>query len=266
MVPVVSLLLILLLSLLVTRVASSALVHTGLSREAARFQARSAFTGAGFTTEEAEMVVNHPVRRRVVMLLMLLGNAGLVTAITSLILTFLEPSGVSGYLRAGFLITGLALLAWLANSRRVERWLSGIIDRALARMTDLDVQDYASLLHLTDEYRLVEFSVPGGGWLDGKSLKETRLRQEGLVVLGIHRDGGYIGTPTPDRTFCGGDVLVLYGHRDALVRLNERPGGPEGDEEHHEAVVEQSERLREQAQTPPEGDKRGAGSAGRGDD
>lgn len=263
MVPVFTLLLILLLSLLVTRVASSALVHTGMSREVARFQARSAFTGSGFTTAEAEMVVNHPVRRRVVMLLMLLGNAGLVTAITSLILTFLEPSGVSGYLRAGFLIAGLALLAWLANSRRVERWLSRIIDRALARMTDLDVQDYASLLHLADEYRLVEFSVPAGGWLDGKSLKESRLRQEGLVLLGLHRRGGYIGTPTPDRTFRGGDVLVLYGHRDALVRLNERPGGPEGDVEHHEAVVEQSERLREQNVAPTAVDKPGAGGNGR---
>ena len=44
MVPVFSLLLILLLSLLVTRVASSALTHTGLSREAARSFRRSEHT------------------------------------------------------------------------------------------------------------------------------------------------------------------------------------------------------------------------------
>ena len=45
MLPIVSILVIVGLSLLVTRVASVALVHTGLGREAARFQARSAFTG-----------------------------------------------------------------------------------------------------------------------------------------------------------------------------------------------------------------------------
>lgn len=40
----------LLLSLLITRIATNALSVTGLSRETARFQARSAFTGVGFTT------------------------------------------------------------------------------------------------------------------------------------------------------------------------------------------------------------------------
>ena len=71
MIPVVSILVILSLSLMVTRIASVALVHTGLGREAARFQARSAFTGVGFTTTESETIVGHPVRRRIVALLML---------------------------------------------------------------------------------------------------------------------------------------------------------------------------------------------------
>lgn len=52
MVPIISLLIVVTLSILVTRVASKALMHTGLSRESARFQARSAFTGAGFTTSD----------------------------------------------------------------------------------------------------------------------------------------------------------------------------------------------------------------------
>ena len=77
MLAIASLLVVVLISLIVTRVATVALVSTGLSREMARFQARSAFTGTGFTTQEAESVVNHPVRRRIVMALMLAGNAGL---------------------------------------------------------------------------------------------------------------------------------------------------------------------------------------------
>lgn len=64
MLSIVSLLLILTLSILITRIATVALTHTGLSREAARFQARSAFTDVGFTTSESEKVVNHPERRR----------------------------------------------------------------------------------------------------------------------------------------------------------------------------------------------------------
>lgn len=73
MLSIVSLLIVLTLSILVTRIATVALAHTGLSRESAKFQARSAFTGVGFTTNESEKVVNHPIRRRILLLLMLLG-------------------------------------------------------------------------------------------------------------------------------------------------------------------------------------------------
>ena len=78
MVAIFSLLLVLVFSLLITRIATIALTYTGLSRQSAKFQARSAFTGVGFTTSESEKVVNHPVRRRILLLMMLIGNAGIV--------------------------------------------------------------------------------------------------------------------------------------------------------------------------------------------
>src|SRR3954447_23513363 len=88
MVALASVLVIALLSMLITRVATVALAQTGMSRESARFQARSALSGVGFTTSEAESVVNHPVRRRIVQALMVVGSAGVVTAAASLILSF----------------------------------------------------------------------------------------------------------------------------------------------------------------------------------
>ena len=63
MISIVTLLLVLTLSILLVRIATVALTHTGLSRESAKFQARSAFTDVGFTTSESEKVVNHPIRR-----------------------------------------------------------------------------------------------------------------------------------------------------------------------------------------------------------
>ena len=55
MLAIVSLLMIVAISLIVTRTAAVALTYTGLSHQAASFQARSAFTGS-----EAESLVNHP--------------------------------------------------------------------------------------------------------------------------------------------------------------------------------------------------------------
>ena len=69
MIAVLTLVVVVLLSLVITRMATVALTLTGMSSEAARFQARSALTGAGFTTSESEAVVNHPVRRRIVLFL-----------------------------------------------------------------------------------------------------------------------------------------------------------------------------------------------------
>ncbi|MEA2184166.1 MAG: hypothetical protein QOF69_3351, partial [Solirubrobacteraceae bacterium] len=70
MATLLSVLVVVLLTLVVTRVATVILISTGMSRESARFQARSALSGAGFTTRESETVVEHPVRRRVISVLM----------------------------------------------------------------------------------------------------------------------------------------------------------------------------------------------------
>src|SRR3954469_4945869 len=98
---------VILLSLLIIRVATVVLGLTGMSQESARFQARSAFTGVGFTTTEAESVVEHPVRRRVVMALMLLGSAGVVGTLASLVVSFGGTSRGQGLERAGILVAGL---------------------------------------------------------------------------------------------------------------------------------------------------------------
>ena len=106
MTAIISLLIVLTLSLIVTRVAAMALMLTGLSRESARFQARSAFTGVGFTTGEAENVVDHPVRRQIVMLLMLLGNLGIGAVVATLMLAVLGFSLVVQALTGHFLGQG----------------------------------------------------------------------------------------------------------------------------------------------------------------
>ncbi|MEZ6097718.1 MAG: hypothetical protein R3E01_01980 [Pirellulaceae bacterium] len=88
MTAIFSLLTVLTLSFLITRFGTAALALTGVSYELARLQAVSAFTGVGFTTSESERIVSHPARRRILIVLMILGNAGIVTAVSTLILSF----------------------------------------------------------------------------------------------------------------------------------------------------------------------------------
>ena len=222
-------------SLLITRVGTTALVHTGLSRQVARFQARSAFFGVGFTTSESESVVNHPVRRRIVLWLVLLGNAGIVTVLASVVLS---AKGITPA-RVAMLAGGSAVLMLLARSSLLER----AIDTALSRWTHLDVRDYADLLHLSGDFAVAELQVEDGDWLAEKTLGELHLRDEGVVVLGITRAGGiWIGAPDGETILRAGDVLVVYGREDRVCELDERRGGATGDAAHAAAVAEQ-ERL-----------------------
>ncbi len=232
-IAVFSLLIIVLVGLIITRVATAALVSTGLSGESARFQARSAFTGAGFTTSEAETVVNHPVRRRIVMALMLAGNAGIATVAAGLLLSFggAEPgSGIA--LRIGLLAGGLFVIFMLSRSQWVDRRLRRLIGVVLRRTTDIDVRDYAQILHVAGDYVIDEMLVEPTDWMCERTLGELKLRDEGIVVLGIDRKGSYHGTPDGDTLLAAGDSLVLYGRREVLHELDRRTQGPLGDLAH----------------------------------
>ena len=94
MTAIITLAVIAFFSLLAVRVATIALTMTGLSYDTAIFQSYSAFFGVGFTTREAELVVNHPVRRRIIRDLILAGNVGLTSALATTVASLLQNSHV----------------------------------------------------------------------------------------------------------------------------------------------------------------------------
>ena len=84
----IALVLVIIISALIIKVGAIAMRMTGIDKEYANFQALSAFSGTGFTTTEAENIVNHPQRRRVIKVLMVFGNIGIISAISTLIMSF----------------------------------------------------------------------------------------------------------------------------------------------------------------------------------
>jgi hypothetical protein len=254
MISIISLIFILLLSLLITRIATVALTLTGLSRQTARFQARSAFSGVGYTTDESEKLVNHPVRRRILLVLMLAGNAGIVTAMTSLILSFVNNGGAQSFmLKTGVLVAGLLLLLALAQSSWVDRRLSNLVTWALKTYTSLEVRDYAALLHLAGDYRIAEMQVQPDDWMAGRLLGELNLISEGIIVLGVTRkDGSFIGAPHGETQLNPHDNLLLYGRAASFEKLEDRPRGLMGDIVHMRSIDEQKEVETEQQRLDPE--------------
>ena len=74
------------------QLATGALIATGVPPEIAAFQARSAFSGAGFTTTEAENVVNHPLRRRIIATTMFVGSLGTPTLVVTVLVACYLPA------------------------------------------------------------------------------------------------------------------------------------------------------------------------------
>ena len=248
MTAIISLLIVLTLSLIVTRVAAMALMLTGLSRESARFQARSAFTGVGFTTGEAENVVDHPVRRQIVMLLMLLGNLGIGAVVATLMLSVLRTAeSETWWPKVATILGGLVVLWFLSTNRFVEKHTNRLISWALRRGGNLQVRDYVAILHLRDGYTVNELRVEPRDWIAGKSLLELKLPHEGVLVLGIQRlEGAFLGTPTGEMEVHAGDILILYGPSERIQELDRRRTGKRADLAHDEATVEPAESLHEQ--------------------
>ncbi len=242
MAALLSLLVIVTLSLIVTRVGVVALAATGLSRDVAKFQARSAFSGVGFTTSEAECVVNHPVRRRIIMWLVLLGNAGFVTTVASLMLSFNDANARQTAIRVGALAFGLFLLWRLESSAWFDRLMSRWLEWAIRRYTRLDLHDYDRLLHVSGDYAVAEVCAKSGDWLTGRSLRELDLREEGVIPLGIHRrEGRYLGAPPLDTVLEAGDRILVYGRDEVIESIDERHRNARGEAGHAKAVEEEDQ-------------------------
>ncbi|MBN1646996.1 MAG: TrkA C-terminal domain-containing protein [Spirochaetales bacterium] len=238
MAALLSFFVILLISLTIVRIATVMLKMTGLSEDIARFQARSAFTGTGFTTRESESIIHHPVRRRIIQNLMLTGNIGIVSFISSLLLTFMTGRTENDLLLRFGILLGGALFIFLLSRTKPFNWvMSKVIESILRKRTHLYTKDYDSLLFLSGEYEIIKIKVNPGTWLSENTLSALKLSDEGVLVIGIRRmDGYFIGSPRGDTVIYGNDELILYGKEKILIDLGSRPAGEHGDKIHIENV------------------------------
>lgn len=223
-----ALLVIVVLALLIVQLGANALVLTGMSRSAARFQAASAFFGVGFTTSESEMVVGHPVRRKIVLHLIIAGNIGITSAVATLIVTAMK-NNPSGWLETVslLLVVALAVAAGLLlNVGFIKRPLDALMRRFLTKVGVMRALDYEVLLHVDEGFSVSEVELEEDHPFAGKALRDSRPGDRGIVVLGIHRsEGDFIGAPDREQRLLSGDVVMVYGS-DTNVR-EMRAGYPE---------------------------------------
>jgi K+/H+ antiporter YhaU regulatory subunit KhtT len=239
---VVSLLLVAAVTLLIGRLGTIALTATGLPRPIAKFQARSALSGAGYTTNESESVVSHPARRRIVMMLMTVGSLGSAAIIATLIASMWDVSGFGAGFERGLMIIGGVFVLWLIlRIPTLDRVLARVFAGIVKRVTDVDVRDYGHMLRLSGDYGISELLVETDDWMTEKTLAELDLSHEGLLVLGIIRGDHYFGAPKGSYLVRTGDTLMVYGPVERLAELDDRRRGETGEAAHRDAIEAQRE-------------------------
>ena len=194
--------------LLILWTGSILLERTGLDRNKSRFQALSALTGTGFTTTEAEGIVNHPKRRKITTWLIFLGNTGILAFIILMILYvrtgLAAPTAAQIGLAAGVLVVIFLML----KLRVIDLITDGILGITGAKRKTVPPE---GLLHRHGNYGVWRVMVETQDAGDGVTVGEALAREKGTRILAIERGDAVMPYPEGGEVLQGGDYLLCYG-------------------------------------------------------
>ena len=206
-------------------VFSVAFKLTGLATKKIRFQVASLFTGAGFTTQESELITNDDRRRRIAVTCMYTGHIfsvvimGLVINVVIQIIdalgatkqtrTFTEWYFIVFYISA-FVFLLVLLIKIPGINRRFQRLLENIAISASKRNRHSNI---ITVLDFYGKNAICEVSLNNiPEFAEGVSLFEMKLTKKYVInILSIKR-GKRMVDVTKDTMFRKGDVLVIYGY------------------------------------------------------
>lgn len=199
------------------QLATGALIATGLPPEIAAFQARSAFSGAGFTTTEAENVVNHPTRRRIIATTMFVGSLGTPTLVVTVLVGLVAPGPGSTTERSLVAVSGIAAILLAILNRPIRSLLVSAGRRYSARrLLPALGDDQEVLLTLGDDYEVKTLGIAGDPDDAARGLRGLENTLAGVKVLGVRRGREFFGEAPVDVTLAAGDELIVYGRRERL--------------------------------------------------
>ena len=180
--------------MIIVRIASVFLRLTGLPDHVARFQSVSALTGAGFTTTESEAIVNFPIRRKVVVALMVLGNLGLISVASTVIIALAESVGDKDrlLLQTVQMAAVIALIAVFMLSKTLDRLLCGAAGLVLRRYLSAKVEHFDVLLAIGPEHCVAAHVYRGGHDTKAYDLLGDVRNISIMAVVGVEHRAGNI--------------------------------------------------------------------------
>lgn len=201
---------------LLVELLSILLKLTGLELNKARFQVISILTHTGFTTRESELIVQHPTRRKIASVLMIISYVSQATLISMLFEVFSndQKSTLEMFLA---IIAVFALISLVSKSkymlgrfdRVAEKWLSKSMKNSRGHKID-------KILNLSPEFSIYELIIDEKSPLCNKTLREASLKEKYIQILKIDRGAETLDFPTAETMILQGDKMVVYGKISAI--------------------------------------------------
>ena len=212
---------IIILSAFIVKIASVALNLTGLDRKKSFFQAISAFTGTGFTTRDSELIVANDIRRRIIIILMILGNAGLVSVVSTLMLSIIKGGMNMTPILVNIAVILLVIMVLVMISRHegIMRNITKKIQEKLVVSPTFTKRPVEEIMRLAEGYGIAEVTLNESCDEIGKTLYDSSFRQKDILVMAIERGSSVIPTPRASDRLLINDILICYGKMDNIKKI-----------------------------------------------
>jgi hypothetical protein len=186
---------------------------TGLKKEIARFQVISMFTATGFTTGESELILGHPIRRRLSTFLILFGVFSLAVVISS-ISNILSDEFRS--IELGMIALFLIIFYLILSVPKLKNFLEKSFKKHLHKQYNLSDLPLREVMYFDEKDVVVELPIHEGSSVIGKYLKDIIKSEDDLNVLFIKRGDMTLRKDSYTTEIQEGDMIYLYGHLDSL--------------------------------------------------
>ncbi|MBN2852282.1 MAG: TrkA C-terminal domain-containing protein [Clostridia bacterium] len=205
---------------LIIEIISIVLKITGLDLYKARFQVISMITHTGFTTRESELIVQHPLRRKIASVLMVISYIAQASLISLFFNAINNDQRRLVAIIAVLGCVGLFVIMITRNkylskkfNRIVEKFIAGtIMKKTKSRSID-------EVLKVSPGYAVYEILVSDNSQICNQTLASAKLKEQFIQVLKVDRGSETIDFPSANFIIKQGDVLIVYGKINSIKDL-----------------------------------------------
>lgn len=195
---------------LVIEISVTLMKLTGLKGTVARFQVISMLTGTGFTTDESKSIIDHPVRRKISMFLILFGAFSLAVIISSISTLLTDDLRL---MELSIIIGSLLVLTILVKVPFLNNRLSNKMKSEMYNHYELWEHPIEEVLFLEDEDVVMEIDIyEDSEFIDVKAF-DVISHGSDINILFIESGEVKIRKELYEYKIKLGDNLFLYGNK-----------------------------------------------------